>query len=134
MAEEYFFAIESFYGYPRKQFDLLAGEYTISHSFYTDDMYTISVDNKNIGNQFTRDDIRDFLFPCVDPLIIESFDGYRSLFMPIAEKSSIYIQRATREYIKKLKWRRIGIAVMEKLSPILYHPKSPYIKRMIASY
>jgi hypothetical protein len=128
---EYFLNLKTFYGYDKSQVELLAGSYTISHE--SNNLYSIAINNFRVGKYFTRDDIHDFLTYDFD-IIIETFDGYRSLFMPAAEKSAICIQRATRRYLKKLKWRRIGLAIMAILSPILYHPKSPYIQRMIANY
>ena len=134
MSEEYFLSLSSFYGYRGSQIELLAGEYIIYRSHEWNHLFTINEDNRRIGTRFTADDIRDFLFPYTGNMIVESFDGYRSLFMPEAETSAIRIQRAVRTYLKKLKWHRTGIAIMTLLSPILYHPKSPYIQRRIASW
>jgi len=45
------------------------------------------------------------------------------------------IQKVFRGHVtrKWLKRRRICLKIMEKLSPILYHPKSPYMQRIFAS-
>jgi len=45
------------------------------------------------------------------------------------------IQKVFRGHVtrKRLKRRRICLKIMEKLSPILYHPKSPYMQRIFAS-
>ena len=129
---DYFLTLETFYRYDKSQVELLAGDYTICHS--SKNLYSIYFQNIRLGKNFTRDDIHDILFINNDDIIIETFDGYRSLFMPNAEKSALCIQRAVRKHLKKLKWHRIGLAIMAILSPILYHPKSPYIQRMIANF
>ena len=127
---DYFFKTTSFYGYPRGQFELLVGMYTISHT--DNNTYTINPGTLFATN-FTEDDIRDFVHDFPGNLIIESFDGYRSLFIPSAQKSAILIQISVRKYLKHLKWRRTGLAIMAILAPILYHPKSPYMARVFAS-
>lgn len=128
---EYFLTLETFYGYDKSQVELLVGDYTICQS---KNLYSIYFQHICLGKYFTNDDIHDFLFINDSNIIIETFDGYRSLFMPVAEKSALCIQRSVRKHLKKLKWHRIGLAIMSILSPILYHPKSPYIQRMIANF
>ena len=135
MYASYFYTIENWWGYDRTMCDLLVGPWIITHTYAMPNRYTITANGElcPIGVNFTRGEIDDFLFPLVDPHIIETFDGYLSLYMPLAEKSATIIQQATRKYLKYLKRRRIGLAVMEILSPILYHPRSPYMIREFAA-
>ena len=126
---DYFFKSTNFYGYERGQFEMLLGQYTISHS--ANSTYTATIQHYTFI--CSEDEIRNFIIHSPDDLIIESCDGYRSLFVPRAGKAAIRIQRSVRKYLKHLKWHRAGLAVMAALAPILYHPKSPYMLRRFAS-
>jgi hypothetical protein len=126
---DYFFKTTNFYGYERGQFELLLGHYTITHT-PNSDTYTATIQNYTFIS--SEDEVRNFIYYSPGDLIIESYDGYRSLFIPTAEKAAMRIQRSVRKYLKHLKWNRTGLAVMAVLAPILYHPKSPYMLRIFA--
>jgi len=127
---DYFFKTTNFCGYERGQFGLLIGRYVVSH-IPNSDTYTATVQNHTFI--FTEDEVRNFIYHSPGDLIIESHDGYKSLFIPTAGKAAMRIQRSVRKYLKHLKWNRTGLAVMAVLAPILYHPKSPYMLRIFAS-
>lgn len=127
---DYFFKTTNFYGYERGQFELLIGQYTITHT-PNSDTYTATIEHYEFIS--SEDEIRNFIYYSPGDLIIESCDGHRSLFIPAAGKAAMCIQRSVRKYLKHLKWNRTGLAVMAVLAPILYHPQSPYMKRIFAS-
>ena len=133
---DYFFKTTNFYGYERGQFELLMGQYKITH-IPNSDNYKATIERLHGGPAnlfiFTEDEVRNFIYYYPGDLKIESYDGYRSLFIPTAGKAAMCIQRSVRKYLKNLKWNRIGLAVMAVLAPILYHPKSPYMLRIFAN-
>lgn len=126
---DYFFKTTNFYGYTRGQFKLICNSYGVSHSCNNNNYYMID----EIGTGFSEYTIRKVLFSENTNYIIKSWDGYRILNMTRAKQAASYIQRVVRKYLKRLKWRRVGMAVMEILTPILYHPKSPYMLKVFES-
>ncbi len=128
---DYFFKSTNFYGYERGQFEMLLGRYIISHG--ENSTYIATLQQNNYTFICSENEIRNFIIHSPGDLIIESYDGYKSLFIPRAGKAAIRIQRSVRKYLKHLKWNRTGLAVMAALAPILYHPKSPYMLRRFAS-
>ena len=129
---DYFFKTINFYNLPRDKFDQVAT--TCLHTITGPDRRNRNYELNNL-NDFIY--LRDFMFPKLNMSLFEHFrlvNQFQGYLLFKAKKSVICIQRAARLYLKKLKWHRIGLAIMAELAPILYHPKSPYMQRLIASW
>ena len=82
------------------------------------------------------DDFMDPILMDMHTDFMEMQDHLLAMFEDLMNRDenekAIRIQKVFRGHVtrKWLKRRRICLAIMEKLSPILYHPKSPYMQRV----